>query len=265
MVAETIKLPNIRKIFIPDPGMLMFEVDLERADAHVVGWEANDETLKSIFRRRADIHTENALALFGGPGPLKKGEPGYGAWDIKRQKAKVGVHAVDYGCKEKTLAEHLNTTTADAKKFIQSWFKAHPKIEEWHRRVEFDLITRHCVENAWGYKRHYFDRIDDLLPEALAWIGQSTVAITINKALERIDEDVREAEILLQVHDSILGQVSIDSAERLIPQIVNACQVPIPYADPLIIPVDVKVSTKSWGDVVSWEKFVNAKTGSGPT
>lgn len=261
MVAETIKLPNIRKIFIPDPDYILFEVDLERADAHIVAWEANDESLKRIFRTRADIHTENALSILGGPGPIPKGQPGYGAWDIKRQKAKVGVHAVDYGCKAKTLAEHLNITIGEAEKFIKSWFLAHPGVEEWHRRTEFDLLTRHCVENIWGYKRHYFGEVNDLLPEALAWIGQSTVAITINHALVRLAEVVPEAQILLQVHDSILGQVHKSRIAELMPAIHASCLVPIPYADPLTIPVDIKVSEVSWGDAISWEKFVNARTG----
>lgn len=252
MVAETIKLPNIRKIFVPDPGKVMFEVDLERADAHIVAWEADDASLKKLFRSRADVHSHNALAIFGGPGPIQKGEVGYGAWDIKRQKAKKGVHAVNYVCKARTLSEHLNVTERAAEEFIRAWFKAHPGVEAWHRRVEFDLITRHCVENKWGYKRHYFDRVEALLPEAVAWIGQSTVAITINHALLNLAV-IPHVEILLQVHDSILGQVPSEAVDDLMPLIEQACLIPIPYSDPLIIPVSVKTSSKSWGDVYDWK------------
>lgn len=249
MVAQTIQLPNVRKLYLPDPGYTMVEVDLQRADAQVVAWEANDDGLKEIFRRGDDIHTSNALAIFGGPGPLKAGEVGYSKWYDKRHRAKTGVHAVNYGCKEKTLAEHIQCSIQDARAFIESWFAAHPPILEWHKRVEYDLLIRKCVENKFGYKRHYFDRVEGLLPEALAWIGQSTVAIAINHVLLAIEEAIPEAQLLLQVHDSILFQIPTISVNDNIPTILEKSRVPIPYDDPLIIPPTIAISEKSWGDV----------------
>ena len=248
MVAQTIQLPNVRKMYIPDPGYTMVEVDLQRADAQVVAWEAGDEELKNLFRSGADIHSANALAIFGGPGPITKGSPGYAAWDYKRHRAKTGVHAVNYGCKENTLAEHIQCSRVDARRFIKMWFTAHPKILEWHKRVEYDLIIRKCVENKFGYKRHYFDRVEGLLPEALAWIGQSTVAIAINHALLAIEEGVPEAQLLLQIHDSILLQVPTPLVYKSLPIIYKLCHIPIPYPDPLTIPVTMQISEKSWGD-----------------
>lgn len=247
MVAQTIQLPNVRKMYIPDPGYTMVEVDLQRADAQVVAWEADDEELKDLFRSGADIHTANAVSIFGGP-IVAKGQPGYGAWYDKRHRAKTGVHAVNYGCKENTLAEHIQCSRSAARRFIEQWFTAHPKILEWHKRTEYDLLIRKCVENKFGYKRHYFDRVENLLPEALAWIGQSTVAITINHALLAIEENIPEAQMLLQVHDSILLQVPSADVSRLLCPIWRLCHIPIPYPDPLTIPVTMQTSEKSWGD-----------------
>ena len=249
MVAQTIALPNVRKLFLPDPGFTLVEIDLQRADAQVVAWEANDDGLKSLFRSGADIHTANALDIFGGPGPLKKGDPGYAVWDYKRHRAKTGVHAVNYGCKEKTLAEHIQCSIQQARDFIERWFAAHPGIYDWHQRVQVDLQLRKCVENKFGYKRHYFDRVENLLPEALAWIGQSTVAIAINHALLAIEEALPTAQILLQVHDSILFQVPSSDIPYALPIAFAKSHIPIPYADPLIIPPTVAISDKNWGDV----------------
>src|SRR5574337_365470 len=39
-------LPNLRKIFVPDEGMMMFDSDLDRADLQVVVWEIEDKILK---------------------------------------------------------------------------------------------------------------------------------------------------------------------------------------------------------------------------
>lgn len=59
------KLPNIRKIFIPDPGYVVFDCDLAGADAQVVAWEADDEDLKRAFRAKLDVHAHNATAMWG--------------------------------------------------------------------------------------------------------------------------------------------------------------------------------------------------------
>ena len=49
MVAQSIPLPNIRKIFIPDPVYILIDSDLAGADAQVVAWEADDEDLKKTL------------------------------------------------------------------------------------------------------------------------------------------------------------------------------------------------------------------------
>ena len=52
----SIRLPNVRKLFITDPGYVMYEADLKGADAQVVAWEAEDDDLKAAFRAGVDIH-----------------------------------------------------------------------------------------------------------------------------------------------------------------------------------------------------------------
>jgi hypothetical protein len=73
-------LPNIRTLFIPDPGYTFFDGDLDRADLQVVVWEADDQELKAILREGVDVHAENAKTL-GCP----------------RQMAKMWVHGTNYG------------------------------------------------------------------------------------------------------------------------------------------------------------------------
>lgn len=58
-------LPNVRKLFIPDPGYTIYEADLRGADAMVVAWEADDEDLKDAFRRGLDVHAKNAEDMLG--------------------------------------------------------------------------------------------------------------------------------------------------------------------------------------------------------
>ena len=244
MVSETIRLPNLRKMFIPDPSMIIIEGDLARADAQVVAWDAGDEGLKKIFRAGLDIHTENARNIYNIP---QGSEP----TKIQRHKAKGGVHAVDYVVSAKTLAAALNISYPEAQKFIDSWFEAHPAIKAWHKRIELELAQTRTVSNAFGFKRRYFDRVEQLLPKATAWIGQSTVAIAINKGMINVRRtfDKKTVQLLLQVHDNLILQVPKETFPEIVPEIEREMLISIPYSDPLIIPVTFKASSISWGDV----------------
>jgi DNA polymerase I-like protein with 3'-5' exonuclease and polymerase domains len=92
------------------------------------------------------------------------------------------------------------------------------------------------------------DRVEALLPEALAWIPQSTVAITINKGWLNLVHHLPQVKILLQVHDSLVFQYPISEHPYILPEIKKQLAIVIPYDDPLTIPVTIKTSTVSWGD-----------------
>lgn len=255
---DELSLPNIRTLFIPDPGFTFFDMDLDRADLQVVVWEAEDEDLKLVLRRGIDMHLFNACAIFGirgiPPEELIETHPNYPEHrarisEGRRQLAKAGCHAVNYYCQATTLSQHLGSTRHEAQKFIDSWLGAHPGIKRWHERTEKQLRTHRYVENRFGYRRYYFEHLDGLLPEALAWVPQSTVANVINRAWVNIDEQVPEAQILLQVHDSLAGQIPTYAVAPVTRKIKEVSAITIPYPDPLIIPVGIKLSDKSWGDV----------------
>lgn len=254
-LGTNILLPNVRRFFQPDPGYILFDVDLAGADAQVVAWEADDKPLKDAFRAHAagkgpKVHCVNAIAIFG----AKAGHDG--KTDPYYSRAKAGVHLTNYGGKAKTCAAALSIPVWEAEHFQAEWFRLHPAIKEWHERTWHNLQTRRSVSNAFGFTRTYFDRIDDtILGQALAWGPQSSVAIIIDTAYNRITESIPEAQILLQVHDSLVGQVPIPLWPKIKPRIREALEVVVPYADPLIVPTGLATSTISWGDVKaeSWD------------
>ncbi|MGW8178696.1 MAG: DNA polymerase, partial [bacterium] len=238
MPAETVPLPNVRKLFIPDPGYTICDCDLDRADLQVVVWEADDAELKSMLREGVDIHTENAKVV-----------------GFSRSMAKRFIHGTNYGGSARTMARNCGITVHNSERAQSRWFGAHPGIERWHRRTEAMLQRARSVHNRFGYRRFYFDRIEALLPEALAWVPQSTVAIVTNKGIINLDSNLPEVQVLLQVHDSIVFQVKTHFLPQILPAIREQLLITIPYEDPLIIPVGLKTSTLSWGDCKerSWE------------
>lgn len=244
---EIVTLPNIRKMFIPDPDHVMIEADLSGADALVVAREANDKELESDIIAGIDLHSKNATDLFGTEFTrLEKLSP---ARYQLRQQTKQGVHATNYGAFARTLAQILGWSVIRADTFQRTWFSKHPGIYEWHRRTERQLSKDRTIRNAFGYRIVYFDRIDGLLPQALAWLPQSTVAETCFQGALGVEKMCPWADLRLQVHDSLLMQVHKSIFPACIPELKAALYNPIPYNPPLIIPWKIKASAKSWGDV----------------
>ena len=204
MVAQNIRLPNIRKIFIPDVGYVIVDSDLAGADAQVVAWEAGDERLKQAFKSGAKIHILNArdtwperTANLTDDELKATGDAGGMYYEIKR-----AVHGTNYGASPGALVSALGWSEYKACEFQERWFYLHPEIREWHLRIERYLDGSQCwncdnleiklgargrcdnceaslgrtVKNRFGFRRIFFDRVDgSLLPEALAWCPQSTV------------------------------------------------------------------------------------------
>jgi uracil-DNA glycosylase family 4 len=232
-------LPNLRSTIVPDPGYTLFNCDLERADLQVVAWEAEDAELKQMLREHEDIHTINARDLWGVQTVTEQ----------QRHTGKKFVHLTNYGGKERTCAVGCHITVHQADLLQRRWFQMHPGIKAWHDRTQAFLLATRTIRNQFGYRRVYFDRIDGVLPEALAWLPQSTVSLLISLQQMAIEDACPEVEIIMQGHDSVIGQYPTKLEAELLPRIRAASIIAVPYDDPLFIPLELSTSTSSWGEV----------------
>ncbi len=233
------KLPSIRSLFIPDPGYVILDVDLVKADLHVVVWEANDAELKQQLREGVDVYTEAGKIVGLTSYPL----------------CKRFIHLSNYAGSARTAAIACSLTVHEAETAQKQWYGAHPGIPGWHKRTRGQLPR---IRNAFGYIRTYFGLVDDkMLKEALAWTPQSTVARVVNGALADMHEQLPLVEPLIHGHDSLVMQVPQAAIEfgRLHAGIkrIFAEQI-VPYDDPLCIPAECKMSDQSWGacEKVAW-------------
>lgn len=300
MVAANVRLPNVRKMFVPDPGYVICDADLSGADAQIVAWEANEPRLKKAFKAGMKIHIVNARDMW----PERTKDMTNDELKNSRlyKEIKGGVHATNYGASYSALMLNFKWDAATAMRFQEQWFTLNPGIKHWHQRYGRHLQGTQCwncenaenillgapcpacgshlgrtVKNKFGFRRMYFDRVDHLLPEALAWTPQSSVifASEIGWVIVCMGYDwLREwgytdeelawyqsllvnpqaaykwagiPQFLIQVHDSIVFQVP-KKHEDDIPEIVKDMQVRIPYDDPLVIPLGFGISDRSWGD-----------------
>jgi DNA polymerase-1 len=261
-MSTKVNIPNVRKLFLTDPGSIQFEADLKGADAWVVIYEAEDDELKRVMKSGVDLHAHNAEAMWGSAfTSLPKGSY---ARDHKRQECKHTIHGIHYGCTPRTTAVQRGWLIAEAEKFHNRWFSLHPGVKRYHDRVRQSLASNRTIFNRFGFRRVFYDRIDNCFTEALAWIPQSTVALcTYHGALQleakywphqqergwtpRASRDFKEG-VLLQTHDSLNFEF-LESEAPMEYSLRKDLETTVPYEDPLVIPWELKKSRKSWGEM----------------
>lgn len=250
-------MPPIRKLILPDPGYLIFDVDLSGADAQVVAWEAEDADLKKAFKAGVKIHVKNFEDYWQKPFlPEYKYRIQPGRLYPPYDEMKRAVHATNYIAAPRTVAVTLQWKISEAEAFQRRWFQLHPGIRQWHRRIEKDIQLTRTVTNRFGYRRVYFERPTEVLSEAVAWQPQSTVALVTARAGVALRKNLPWLQVLMQVHDSLVFQIPFHRyTQRDLDTIRNLIHIPVPYPDPLIIPWGIAGSPKSWGDCqsVKWE------------
>ena len=240
-------LPNVRKIFVPDEGYTMFDTDLSKADLRIVVEEADERELRAMLAEGRDPYVEVAREFYREPSISKTRSDG--SPHPKYKIFKSFCHGSHYLGTAQGLAQRLGLTVKESEATQKWYFGKYPSIPKWHTRVKNFVAAKHYVENAFGYRRYYFDRIDDaLFRQAIAWIPQSTVALYINRIWLTLWERFRFIGVLLQVHDSLVGQFPTIQKDYALACLKEAAQVVVPYPTPLIIPIGIKTSKISWGD-----------------
>lgn len=247
-------LPNVRRLFRPDAGHMLFDIDLSGADAQVVGWESGDERLKAMLQSGVKLHVHNFEDLVGRKFDPDKDKrvipPGWNYTPYDSMKRFV--HATNYYAQPRTVAITLGWKVAEADARQKRWFNLYPGIRAWHERTAFELQTTRTIRNQFGYRIVYFDRPDSVLPEALAWKPQSTVAVLCSRAGVLLRRVSKALNILMQVHDSLVFQLPFHLVQpSMLEKIREAVHIPIPYPEPLLIPWSISKSEKSWADVES--------------
>ena len=242
------KLLNIPKVFVPDRNHVLVDADLAGADARVFACEIAEafgqSKLKQHLETGVAIHVESNKYVFPTLcGPNGRAEPYY-------TEVKSGFFATCYGGGYRTISENLAWPEYRTRAFQAHLFQRFPDIKQYHNRIERQLQLTREVWTEFGYSIHYHGDVRTLLPEALAWIPQATIAnVCMYGALAlRKRFSPKQLRILLQVHDSLVFQIPVYALPILhdVRSILNS--ITVPYKDPLRIPWTFKWSGKSWGE-----------------
>lgn len=240
---DSLELPNIRELFIPDPGMTMVDIDLDSADARIVAWESNCQWLKKCFKEGKKPYVEIMKEYYQDDSKSKK-SPEYSMF-------KSLCHGTHYMGTAEGIAPRIGLDVKHTQQ-IQDWyFSKCFEIRQWHEEVKKQVKGRRYVENAFGYRVYFFDKPEgNIFNQAVADIPQSSVACLVNRIWATLEDNlpIEDLQILLQVHDSLVFQVPTSRKDEVLSKVAEiGNSVLVPYSDPLHIPMGLVSSEQSWG------------------
>lgn len=258
---------KVKYMFVPDKGKRMANVDLEQADSRNVGaicWnlfvdEHGPEFAGSYLDacESGDLHTFVCRMAWPNLGwSADKAEWRTLANTIcyrnltYRDMAKKLGHGTNFLGTPRTMAGHTKVPTKQIAEFQKNYFKAFPCIPLWHEAVVTQLEHTRQITNLWHRKRTFFKDPSNKANhrEATAYSPQSSTAEEINLGMINLWNTLPEAEILLQVHDSLTFQYPADQENIIIPKALAAVQVSqeLKQGRHFSVPVDCTVGW-NWG------------------
>jgi DNA polymerase-1 len=271
--------PWFRVAVIPDPGYRIGCVDLKQAEAVLTYFFAQAVDAIAYLANGGDVHKFGASKVFlCTPEEIHKVQRAISkavvhgfhyllgeehAASMLESEAKARLKLLEPGPLRESIVTMLMNPQATARRFKNEYFKAVPRILEWHEEIREQIIQTRTLFNPFGRRRVFLDRIsDDLLRKAVAWGPQSTCVDTTDEALLNMTDiphfcETGEAKLkgldswlLLQIHDEVVFEYRPEDHEAVKQLMREAYDIPIViHGRTCRIGIEFKWSDSSWGEV----------------
>ena len=237
---------KIRAAFVPGKGFdLLLSCDYSQIELRVLAHFSGDDRLCEAFRNNEDIHTRVASEVFGVTPAEVDAE--------MRRIAKTVNFGVIYGQSAFGLSKQLGIDPKEAQKFIDDYFATYSSIRHYLESILDGCIEQGYVATLFGRRRYFAP--GTIRPErkgslntaermAINTVIQGTAADLMKQAMVQLMPlDSFEANLLLQIHDELVFEVTQKDAERLSHYVVETMQLNQPLRVPLVVDAEL---AKCW-------------------
>lgn len=254
----------VRRLFLPDEGKVLLCSDRKQAEAMFVAWDSQDLPRVKLFKEGWDIHWFNCKPIFGIPASMeyeeatrwKNGITGeeFTLWDY-RAIGKTIIYAGYYGMGPYKMQEILALQGfifefKECVAFLELLKTHNPFLQQWQRDIREEVRATRTLVTPLGRKREFMGRFNpNLYNAAYAFKPQSTVGEITELTIQRLWEEIGDRfEVLMNVHDEVVGQCELKDVPQLVKDITYLSSYPILIKGrELDIPVDFKCGP-NWAD-----------------
>jgi DNA polymerase-1 len=241
---------RIRTAFVAGKGKLFVSADYSQFELRLAAVMAEDEELVTMFNNGADIHTTTAAQVYG-----RQLED---VTKNMRRAAKVINFGILYGMSPHGLAVAAGMTYEQAMNFIEKYKELRKPLFDYMDRIKDFARKEGYVETIFGRRRPMPDiHSSNFMVRAGAERAainmpiQGTEADLMKLAMIEIDKKLRKeypgANMLLQIHDSILVEVDEQDVEGVAKLLKTTMEGIYPKL-PVKLDVDTTIGP-NWGDL----------------
>jgi DNA polymerase I len=241
---------HIRTAFVAGEGNSLVSADYSQFELRLASVMADDKELVQMFNNGADIHTATAAQVYG-----RELE------DVTKQMrsaSKTINFGILYGMSPHGLSIATGMTREQSVHFIDRYKELRKPLFDYMNRVKDAARKEGYVETLHGRRRpmpdiHSSNFIVRQAAEraAINMPIQGTEADLMKLAMVRVDEllrkEVPKAQMLLQIHDSILVEAPSEDAKR-VAQILKTTMEAIYPELPVNLTVDTSIG-QNWGEL----------------
>lgn len=243
---------QIREAFIPRKdadAYLLLGADYSQIELRILAHLSQDHTLLHAFKHDMDIHSYTAGLVYGA-------DPEAVTEDMRR-KAKIVNFGIVYGMSPYGLAQDLGVSDAEAKAFIDEYFKRYPGVYEYIQNTIQKARHDKYVTTIF-HRRRYIPEIASANfairsfseRTAINTPIQGSAADIIKLAMIALHKEIlREgfaSRMLLQIHDELIFEVPQREIDRFRP-VVKRLMEGVVHLD---VPIKVDINAgKSWAEI----------------
>ncbi len=209
---------ELRKAFVPKEGYVFIDADYSQIELKCMAHMSGDEKLIGAFKSGSDIHAMTASEVFGVAQENVTSD--------MRRKAKAVNFGIIYGISAFGLGQDLDISRKEAQDYINKYFETYPRVKVYLDTLVSLAKKNGSVSTLFGRKRpvpelQSSNFMQRSFGERIAMNSpiQGTAADIIKLAMIAVYEELQKrglkSRLILQIHDELLIEASIDEAEEV--------------------------------------------------
>lgn len=236
----------IRKAFLPKEGYLFADADYSQIELRILAHMSGDEELIEAYRQNQDIHRITASKVFHTP--FEEVTP------LQRRNAKAVNFGIVYGISSFGLSQDLSISRAEAKEYIDAYFKTYPGVKEFLDHLVEEAKKNGYVTTLFGRRRpvpelkssnfmqrSFGERI--AMNSPIQGTAADIIKIAMIKVFEALHCQGMKSRMILQIHDELLIETEPSEKEQ-VENILHDC---MKQAADLRVALETEVHTgSSW-------------------
>lgn len=208
---------KIRQGFIAEKGSILMGIDYSQIELRVLAQLSGDENLRAAYQSNMDLHSLTARKIF----ELSEND------EVTREQriiAKTINFSIIYGKTAFGLAKELGITQREASEYIERYFNQYPRVKEFEKEIVEFTEKNGYTETLFG-RRRIIEGINSKNKNiksqaermAVNSVIQGTAAEVLKQVMIEIYRYIKDKagiSLLLQVHDELIFEISLDRLEE---------------------------------------------------